>query len=108
MKNIPERKIYNSLGLKVLQNNGCIACHSIDGSKIVGPSFKGLYGTQRTVTINGSQANVIADDNYIKSSIYEPDAAIVDGYSNGLMKSYKNLISEEDIIQINEYLKGLK
>ena len=40
-------------------------------------------------------------------SIYDPDSEIVDGYSKGLMKSYSDLLKEEDIQIIIDYLKTL-
>jgi len=108
LKLLPEKKADNSTGLKILQKNGCIACHSIDGSKVVGPSFKGLAGSMRTVTTNGATRQVKADEAYIKNSIDNPDADVVDGYPAGLMKSYSKMISAEEMEQINEYFKSLK
>ena len=108
LKALPVKKADNSLGLKLLEKNGCIACHSLDGSKVVGPSFKGIYGNMRNVNTNGIKKDVKADDVYIKNSIVEPDAEIVDGYPKGLMKSYKGLISDTEIEQITQYLKDLK
>jgi cytochrome c oxidase subunit 2 len=94
-------------GYLLIRNTGCIACHSLDGSKLVGPSFKGLYGTERIVSAGGNQIKVLADDKYIANSIYDPDSEVVLGYSKGLMKSYKELLKEEDIKTIAEYLKTL-
>ena len=108
LKALPVKKADNSLGLKLLEKNGCIACHSLDGSKVVGPSFKGIYGNMRNINTNGIKKDVKADDVYIKNSIVEPDAEIVDGYPKGLMKSYKGLISDTEIEQITQYLKDLK
>jgi cytochrome c oxidase subunit 2 len=105
---LPVKKADTSLGLKVLEKNGCIACHSLDGSKVVGPSFKGLAGSTRTVVSNGAKHDVKADDAYIKNSIENPDVDVVDGFSSGLMKSYTKMISAEEITQINDYLKSLK
>ena len=108
LKALPVKKADNSLGLKLLEKNGCIACHSLDGSKVVGPSFKGIYGNMRNINTNGNKNEIKADDAYIKTSIIEPDAQIVDGYPKGLMKSYKGLISDTEIEQITQYLKELK
>lgn len=105
---LPEKKVDNSLGLKILQDKGCVACHSLDGSKVVGPSLKGFFGQKRKVTIGGKAQEITADEAYVKSSIYEPDKEVVEGYSPGLMKSYKATISEKEIEQVTEYLKTLK
>jgi len=96
------------VGLQVIKKNGCIASHSLDGSKLVGPSFKGLYGTIRKVTdSNGKTKSIKADDNYIKNAVYDPNAEIVDGYNKGLMISYKESVSEEELKEIISYLKSL-
>lgn len=108
IKALPVKKADNSLGLKVLEKNGCIACHSIDGSKLVGPSFKGLHGSISEVTTNGANSKINVDSAYITSSIYEPNKDVVVGFPQGVMKSYKGIVLEKDIQLINEYLKTLK
>jgi cytochrome c oxidase subunit 2 len=94
-------------GYLLLRNTGCIACHSLDGSRLAGPSFKGLYGSERVIAAGNSQITVIADDQYIRTAIYDPDSEIVSGYPKGLMKSYSKLLKEEEIITITDYLKTL-
>ncbi len=94
-------------GLKLLRNTGCLACHSLDGSKLVGPSFAGLYGAQRSVTAGGTEKTVTADEAYIISSIYDPNDEIVVGYGRGLMQSYRELLTVENIAVMTEYLKTL-
>lgn len=96
-------------GLTLIKQNACITCHSQDGSKIVGPSFKGLYGKKEVViNANGDEIELVADDAYIEQSIYEPDTYIVKDYDKGLMISYKDRLSQEDIQKIVEYIKTLK
>jgi cytochrome c oxidase subunit 2 len=95
-------------GQRIMKNIGCFACHSIDGSKLVGPSFKGIYGHTATVITGGTEREVMVDDEYIKRSIYEPNADVVKGFNKGLMVSYTGQLSDDDIAQITEYLKTLK
>ncbi len=95
-------------GKRIMQNIGCFACHSLDGSKLVGPSFKGVWGTERTVKTGKEVRQVMADEEYIKKSIYDPNADLVDGFGKGLMLTYEGQLSEEDIGNIIEYLKTLK
>lgn len=95
-------------GRRLIEVNGCFACHSSDGSKLVGPSFKGLYEHEQNVVTDGSTRSVVANDDYIIKSIYEPDADVVEGYRKGQMLSYKNQLSEQEIQQIIEYLKTIK
>ena len=94
-------------GLKLLRGTGCLACHSLDGAKLVGPSFAGLYGSQRTVTEGNTQKTVTADEAYIISSIYDPNKEIVTGFARNLMQSYRDLLTPEHIAVMTEYLKTL-
>lgn len=95
-------------GKRIMKNIGCFACHSVDGSKLVGPSFKGLYGHTATVVTGGNEREVTVDDEYIKKSIYDPNADVVKGFNKGLMLSYTGQLSEADVAQIIEYMKTLK
>jgi cytochrome c oxidase subunit II len=94
-------------GQRLLRLNGCVACHSSDGSKLIGPTFKDLFGSRHMVLTQGTEREILVDEEYIKRSIYEPDADIVKGYSRGLMLSYRNLIDEKGVEDIIEYLKTL-
>jgi cytochrome c oxidase subunit II len=95
-------------GLNIIKRNGCVACHSLDGSKIVGPSFKGIFGEKTTVMVNGKEMQVNVDENYIMESVFEPNAKVVKGYQQGLMQPFKGQITNEEIKEIAEYLKSLK
>ena len=95
-------------GLAIIKRNGCTACHSFDGSKIVGPSFKGIYGEKTTVVVNGKEQQVTVDDDYILESIYDPNAKVLKGFQSNLMQPYKDLISKDEVKQIAEYIKSLK
>ena len=108
LKALPVKKADNSLGLKVLQKNGCIACHSVDGTKSVGPTFKKLYGSTIDVTTAGASRKVKVDDAYIESSITDPNKDVAAGFPQGVMKSYKGIIKDNDIKLVSEYLKTLK
>jgi cytochrome c oxidase subunit 2 len=94
-------------GLILLRNTGCIACHSLDGSRLVGPSFKGIYAKKITVIEDGVEKEIEVDDDYLKSSVLEPNKQIVKGFNKGLMQSYRDLLTDEQISKINEYLKTL-
>jgi cytochrome c oxidase subunit 2 len=93
-------------GLILLRNNNCLSCHSLDGSKIVGPSFEGLYGSKRQVLTDKGEITEEATDEYIKRSITNPNAEIVKGFNKGLMQSYKSILSEDDIKNIIAYFKS--
>lgn len=95
-------------GKRIMKNIGCFACHTIDGGKLVGPSFKGLYGSKQQVISGNTEREVTADDEYIKKSIFDPNADVVKGFNKGLMQPYVGQLSEDDVKQITEYLKTLK
>jgi cytochrome c oxidase subunit 2 len=95
-------------GRNILMRNGCNACHSYDGSKIVGPSFLGIFGETQTVITGGNERQQVIDADYIRKSILEPNADVVKGYNKGLMLSYKDQISDEEISQIVEFIQTLK
>jgi len=95
-------------GKRIMQNIGCFACHSLDGSKLVGPSFKGVWGAEHTVVTGKETRKVTVDEEYIKKSIYDPNADVVEGFMKGLMVSYQGQLSEDDIKSIIEYLKTVK
>ena len=94
-------------GLTIMKFQGCMACHSTDGTKIVGPTYLNLFGRQEVVNRNGTEVTITVDEEYIKRSIFDPNADIVKGYPKGLMQSYKGKISDADIAKIIEYLKSL-
>jgi len=94
-------------GYEVLRRNGCNACHSSDGSKLVGPSYLGGWGGTRVVITDREEREVAVDEAYIKRSIYEPNADVVEGYNRGLMLSYEDMVTEQEIDLIIEYLKKL-
>ena len=93
---------------KIIEKNGCLSCHSVEGRKIVGPSFKDFFGTTVEVTTDGLKRKVTVDEEYIKTSIFDPNRDIVDGFPKGVMKSYKGIIKEKDIPKIVDYLKTIK
>ena len=95
-------------GKRIMQNIGCFACHTLDGSKLVGPSFKGVWGRTETVVSGREEREIVVDEEYVINSIYNPNADLVDGYQKGLMLSYEGQLSEDDIANIIEYLKTVK
>ncbi len=95
-------------GKRIMQNIGCFACHSVDGSRLVGPSFKGIWGETQTVVTDGTTRQITVDEEYIHRSIYEPNADVVQGFTKGLMVSYQGQLSDDDVSNIIEYLKTLK
>ena len=94
-------------GFAIMKVKGCNACHSSDGTKIVGPSYLNLFGEQQIVIRDGKEVPVKVDEEYIKKAIIDPNSEIVKGYPKGLMQSYKGSLSDVEIEKIIEYLKSL-
>jgi len=92
-------------GLAVLEANGCTGCHSLDGSPLVGPSYKDMFGRTVKVSENGTLKEIITDEAYLKTAILDPDAQIVDGYNAGMMSSYKDVVSDKDLDAMIDYFK---
>jgi cytochrome c oxidase subunit 2 len=95
-------------GLALIKKNACISCHSLEGIKIVGPSFKGIFGKTETVITDNKEREVVVDDSYIIHSLIDPNADVVKGFNKGLMISYKDILSDQDMKAIVEYIKTLK
>ena len=93
------------LGERITKILGCVQCHSDDGSKKVGPSFKGSFGAKRLLT-NGNTITV--DENYIRQSILDPNSQIVKGYEQQKMPTFKGIIKDEWIDAVIAYLKHKK
>lgn len=91
-------------GQKLAMTRGCVACHSADGSKLQGPSWKGLYGHE-VILSDGKKQKV--DDNYIRESIENPNAKIVKGFAP-LMPTYKGMVSELEMNALIQYIKSVK
>ena len=88
-------------GEALYKAKGCNACHSIDGSKIVGPSFKGLWGRAEST----DKGEVVVDLSYVKESIGNPMAKIVTGYPPAMPPQVLNDIEVESITLFMQTLK---
>ena len=92
------------VGEQLVAQYGCNACHSTDGTTLVGPSWLGLYGTEESLD-DGTTATV--NDEYIKESVQDPNAKITAGFTAGLMPPTLG-VKDEEIPHIIEYMKSLK
>lgn len=93
-------------GKAIYNSQACIGCHSLDGSKVVGPTFKGLYERKEKV-VGG--AEIVADEAYLKESIINPNEKIVEGFApNQMPGTYGTQLSEGDIADVIEFIKSVK
>jgi len=98
----PEKK---GRGMKLLQEKGCLGCHSTDGTKKIGPTFKGLFGRQEIVITDGKERKISVDEDYIRKSVLQPAADIVKGYPNIMPKVP---VTEDELGAVIETLEELK
>jgi cytochrome c oxidase subunit 2 len=84
----------------------CASCHTLDGSRGIGPSWRethDMWGQERVLKGGGS---VTIDENYIRESILNPGAEIVEPYPNQ-MASFAGQLREREITAIIEFIKRL-
>ncbi|MFC1996501.1 cytochrome c oxidase subunit II [Chloroflexota bacterium] len=91
-------------GQKVFEQYGCKACHSLDGSTLVGPSLLGAFG--RSVMLEDG-VTVIADETYMYDSIVDPNKQIVDGYPPAMPQNFADQLSDDQISDLIEFMKSL-
>lgn len=90
-------------GRKLFQVRGCQQCHSVDGTAKIGPTMQGIFGRSEQM-LDGS--TVVADENYIRESILEPQARVVAGYEP-VMPTYQGRLTDGEIGALIEYMKSL-
>ena len=85
-------------GRKIFADYGCISCHGQNA-----PSLAGLFMSQVRLQDGTS---VLADENYLRRSILDPNAQIVAGYP-AIMPTYRGQLTPEQINSLVEYIKLL-
>lgn len=91
-------------GQQLVKTNGCLGCHSIDGSPMVGPTWKGLFGSPVELS---DGTTVTADEAFLKESILQPASKIVAGFESASpMPAF--LFTDEELSYIIAYLQTLK
>jgi len=90
-------------GQALVGASGCAACHSVNGSPGIGPTWAGLFERREELT---DGTIVVADEAYITESIKAPQAKIVHGFENQLMPNYG--FTDEQIADIVAYIKTLR
>jgi cytochrome c oxidase subunit 2 len=103
-KNKMEEVPLPELGKLLYTKQGCSTCHSTDGTKLIGPTWKNAFGRTEHFT-DGTSATV--DENYIRQSIMDPQAKIVESFPPS-MPTYQGKLSDRQLSGIIEYIKSLK
>jgi cytochrome c oxidase subunit 2 len=92
-----------AFGKLLFQGKGCATCHSVDGSKKVGPSLLNKYGSKEQLS-DGSSAAV--DDNYLRESMVDPAAKVVQGFEP-VMPTYAGRLKDKQLDALIDYLKSI-
>lgn len=92
------------LGRSVAVRRACVACHTLDGQKHVGPTWSGLFGSER-VMADGRR--VIADEAYLTRSMMEPNVDVVAGYPQ-VMPTYQGTLTSAETGALVELIRSLK
>jgi cytochrome c oxidase subunit II len=90
-------------GQGLYAKKGCVACHTTTGSKLVGPSWKGIFGKEEST----DHGMVKVDEAYIRESILDPQAKIVTGFPP-TMPPFRGQINDQEIDELTAYIKSLK
>lgn len=91
-------------GKGVFTSKGCNACHTVTGEKGIGPTLKGIFGSEREF-VDGSKTT--ADENYLRESLMDPQLKVVKGFAP-VMPTFRGVLSDEDVNALVQYIKSLK
>ena len=97
-----ERRSAQLSGEALFEDKICNTCHRPD-SVVQGPNLEGIYGHE--VRLEGGES-VVVDDNYLRESILDPGAKLVEGY-RAVMPTYQGQLSEEELLELIRYVKSL-
>lgn len=92
------------IGRNVYQKR-CVACHQLTEARAVGPGWKGLFGRKEVMT---DGLELVADENYIRESILQPNAKVVKGFPSGVMPTFAGQLNEQELMGVIEFIKSLK
>jgi cytochrome c oxidase subunit 2 len=88
-------------GFELYRRYGCSGCHEA-GSSVHAPDLHGLLGS--IVHLQDGRT-LVADETYVRDSVLLPKRDVAAGYEP-IMPSFAGQISEEDLLDIIEYLRS--
>lgn len=91
-------------GRRIAAERGCLRCHSVDGSRFIGPTWADAFGRRRA-TADGRQ--VLVDEAYLTQSMMDPRAVIAAGFAP-VMPSYQGALTPAETAAILEYIRSLR
>jgi len=90
-------------GTKLFTTKGCNACHSVDGSPMVGPTLKGKWNINEKLD-DGSE--VLVDANYVRDSLMAPAGQVVAGFQP-VMPPYQGQLDDRQVDSLIAYIETL-
>jgi cytochrome c oxidase subunit 2 len=91
-------------GRRIAAEQGCVKCHSTDGTRHIGPTWLDLYHRREKLT-DGS--TVEADEAYLTESMMDPAQKIVEGFQP-VMPSFQGKLAGPEVAALVEYIKSLQ
>lgn len=92
-------------GKALLDEKGCLGCHSLDGSPGAGPTLQGIFGHTVTVlTPDGREYTTKVDRPYLRDSILGPDPGVVKGFEP-IMPEYAGQLTNEEVEHMLDFLE---
>ena len=91
-------------GKAVAARAPCMACHTADGRRHLGPTWRGLYYS--TVGLTDGR-HVIADEAYLTRAMMEPLADVVTGFKP-LMPTYQGKLTAPEVAALLEYIRSVR
>ncbi len=92
-------------GQQLAQQYGCVNCHSTDGSAKTGPTWLHLSGSNVKLSDGSS---VVADDDYLKTSIINPNLQVIAGFPSNVMPDFSTVLDQTMVESLVAYIKTLK
>ncbi len=93
-------------GEKIYQTAGCLACHTTNGVRTVGPGFGSIaWGAPRKLADGSS---VPFDENYVRESILDPNAKVAEGFTPNVMPAnFAEQLNDEQIDWLIAYIESI-
>lgn len=93
------------MGLQVMRSKGCLACHSVDGKPMVGPTLKGHFGQKVEILANGRTERETVTEEHLRTAILKPKDEILKGYPPAMPVI---ALAPQELTAVVAYLKSLK
>ncbi|HEY3353825.1 MAG TPA: cytochrome c oxidase subunit II [Polyangia bacterium] len=91
-------------GRMLFDRQGCATCHSVDGAPRTGPSLLNKYGSRELLSTGQT---VLVDDNYVRESVMDPQAKVVQGFQP-VMPTFRGKLTDKQMNALIDYIKSLK